>query len=176
MSGTLKINCGVPQGSILGPLLFLSYENVFSSCITKGKTIIFADDTNSFLSENCYERVFQVANAEFKSVNNWLTANKFLLNINKTNYIVFPTPHNKLPDQHILQLRKKDIKRVASLKFLGIIVDEHLSWKPHMEALLKKIRIACSVVNKIGNRLSQRILLLLYNSMIKSHLQYCCMT
>ena len=91
-----------------------------------------------------------------------LTANKLSLNINKTNYIVFRTPHSKPPDQHTLQMRKKDIKRIASLKFLGIIVHEHLSWKPHMEALLKKIRITCSVVNKIRNHLSQRILLLLY--------------
>ena len=154
LSGTLKINCGVPQGSILGPLLFLIYVNDFSSCITKGKTIMFANDTNLFFSENCYERVFKVANAELKSVDNWLTANKLSLNINKTNYIVFRTPHYKLPDQHTLQLRKKHIKRVASLKFLGIIVHEHLSWKPHMEALLKKNRITCSVVNKIRNHLS----------------------
>ena len=102
---------------------------------------MFADDTNLFFSENCYERVFQVANAELKSVDNWLTAKKLSLNINKTNCIVFRTTHSKLPDQHTLQLRKKDIKRVASLNFLGIIVHEHLSWKPHMEALLKKIRI-----------------------------------
>ena len=122
---------------------------------------MFADDTNMFFSENCNERVFQVANAELKSVDNWLTANKLSLNINKTNYIMFRTPHGKLPNQHTLQLRKKDIKRVASLKFLGIVEHQHLSWKPHMEALLKKIRTNCSVVNKIRNHLSQRILLLL---------------
>ena len=161
LSGTLKINCGVPQGPILGPSLFLIYVNDVSSCITKGKTIMFADDTNWFFSENCYERVFQVANAELISVDNWLTANKLSLNINKTNYIVFRTPHRKLPDQDTLQLRKKDIKRVASLKFSGIIMHEHLSWKPHMEALLKKIRmrLTCSVANKIRNHLSQRIVL-----------------
>ena len=86
------------------------------------------------------------------------------------------TTHSKLPDEDTLRLRKKDIKRVASLKLLSIIVHEHLSWKPHTEALLKKIRITCSVVNKIRNHLSRRMLLLLCNSMIKSHLQYCIMT
>ena len=86
---TLKINCSVPQGSILGPLLFLICVNDFSSCITKGKTTMFADDTNLFFSENCNERVFQGANVELKSVDNWLTANKLSLNINKTNCIVF---------------------------------------------------------------------------------------
>ena len=132
---------------------------------------MFADDTNLFFNENCHERVFQVANPELKSVDNWLTANKLSLNINKTNYIVFRTLHSKLPDQLTLRLQKKDIKRVASLKFIGSIVHEHLSWESHMEALLKKIKITCSVVNKIRNHPSQRILLLVYNSMIKSHLQ-----
>ena len=137
---------------------------------------MFADDTNLIFSESSYEKVFQVANEELKSIDNWLTANKLSLNINKTNYIVFRTPNSKLPCQHALQLRNREIKRVVSVKFLGVIVHEHLSWKPHMEALLSKIRITCSIVHKIRNHLSQRILLLLYNSMIKSHLQYCIMT
>ena len=123
-----------------------------------------------------YEKVFQVANKELKSFDNWLTANKLSLNVNKTNYIVFRTPNSKLPGQHALQLRNREIERVVSVKFLGVIVHEHLSWKPHMEVLLSKIRIMCSIVHKIRNHLSQRILLLLYNSMIKSHLRYCIMT
>ena len=115
-TGTLKINCVVPQGSILGPLLFLIYVNDFSSRITKGKTIMFADDTNLFFSENCFERVFQVANAELKSVNNWLTANKLSLNINKTDYMVFRTPRSKLPIQHNLLFNcEKKISRESLL-------------------------------------------------------------
>ena len=90
----MKINCGVPQGSIPGPLQFLIYVNDFSSCIKKGKKIMFADDTNLFFSENCYKRVFQVANVELKNVDKWLTANKLSRNINKINYIVFRTPHS----------------------------------------------------------------------------------
>ena len=136
---------------------------------------MFADDTNLFFSESSHEKVFQ-ANEELKSIDNWLTANKLSLNVNKTNYIVFRTPNSKLPGQHALQLRNRKIKRVVSVKFLGVIVHKHLSWKPHMEVLLSKIRITYSIVHKIRNHLSQRILLLLYNSMIKSHLQYCIMT
>ena len=67
LSDILKIKCGVLQGSILGPLLFLIYVNNFCRCITKGKTIVFADDTNLFFSESSYEKVFQVANEELKS-------------------------------------------------------------------------------------------------------------
>ena len=63
---------------------------------------MFADDTNLFFSESSYEKVFQVADEELKSNDNWLTANKLSLNINKTNYIVFRTPNSKLPCQHAL--------------------------------------------------------------------------
>ena len=123
LSDILKIKC-VPQGSILGPLLFLIYVNDFCRCITKDKTIMFPDDTNLFFSESSYEKVFQVANEELKSIDNWLTANKLSLNINKTIYIVFRTPNtsSKLPCQHALQLRNREIKRVVSVKFLGFIV------------------------------------------------------
>ena len=68
------------------------------------------------------------------------------------------------------QLRNREIKRFVSVKFLGVIVREHLSWKPHMEVLLSKIGITCSIVHIIRNDLGQRILLLMYNSLIKSHL------
>ena len=83
-----------------------------------------------FFSESCYEKVFQVANEELTSIDNWLTANKLSLNINKTNYIVkdnyivFRTPNrnSKLPSQHALQLRNREIERVVSVKVLGVIV------------------------------------------------------
>ena len=76
----------VSHKAILGPLLFYIYVNDFCRCIRKGKTIMFPDDTNLFFSESSYEKVFQVANEELISIDNWLTANKLSLNINKTNY------------------------------------------------------------------------------------------
>ena len=97
LSDKLLINCSVPQGSILGPLLFLIYVNDFSRGISTGKTIMFADDTNLFFSGNCYNQLFRVANEELTNVDHWLTANKLSLNISKTNYIVFRTLNSKLP-------------------------------------------------------------------------------
>ena len=82
---------------------------------------MFADDTNLFFSESSYERVFQVVNEELKSIDNYLTANKLSLNIDKTNYVVFRTPNSKLPVQHALQLKNREIKRVVSGKFLRVI-------------------------------------------------------
>ena len=74
-----------------------------------------------------------MANEELKSIDNWLKANKLSLNVNITNYIVFRTLNSKLPGQHALHLRNRETKRVVSVKFLGVIVHEHLSWKPHMK-------------------------------------------
>ena len=70
LSNVKYINIGVPQGSILGPLLFFIYVNDFPQCITKGKTIMFADDTNLFFTDKCYNSVFKKANQELKLVDN----------------------------------------------------------------------------------------------------------
>ena len=98
---------------------------------------MFADDTNLFFTEKCYNSVFKEANQELKLVDNWLLSNKLSLNINKTSYIVFRTPNTPLPVSNNLYLRGKALNRVESLRFLGIIVHEHLSWKPHMEFYCK---------------------------------------
>ena len=131
------LSCGVPQGSILEPLLFLIYVNDFPKFLTTGKPLVFADDTNVFFSEKAFEKLFAVANQQLKNINNWLTSNKLSLNIDKTYYIVFHTPHSKIPENTNLQLRNANLKRVQCIKFLGVFVHENLSWKPHMQWLLQ---------------------------------------
>ena len=89
---------------------------------------MFADDTNLFFSDNCYNKLFRVANEELTNVDHWLTANKLTLNISKTNYIMFRTLNSKLRSNlPSLKLRNNIPKRVSNLKFLGIVVHEHLS-------------------------------------------------
>ena len=78
LSNVKNINVDVPQGSILGPLLFLIYVNDFPQCISRGKTITFADDTNLFFTEKCHNSIFKVANQELKLVDNWLLSNKLI--------------------------------------------------------------------------------------------------
>ena len=150
------------------------YVNDFSRCISTGKTLIFTDETNLFFGDNCYNQLFRVGNEELTNVDHWLTANKLSLNISKINYIVFRTLNSKLPSNlPSLKLRNNILKRVCNVRFLNIAAHEHLSWKPHMEVLLHKTRLTTSVVNKIKSVLNKQILFTLYNSLIKSHIQYC---
>ena len=177
ISKSLSLNYGVPQGLILGPLLFLIYVNDFPKCLTTGKPLMLADDTNVFFSEKTFKKLFAVANQQLKNIDNWLTSNKVsIVNIDKTNYIVFHTPHSKIPENTNLQLRNANLKRVQRIKFLGVFVHENLSWKPHMEWQLQKIKVCYGVVRKIQSYLNKKTLLLLYNALIKSHLQYCILT
>lgn len=177
LSETKEIKLGVPQGSILGPLLFSIYVNDFPNSLSEGNSIMFADDTNIFVSGNNYEKLFECANSQFKNISYWLNANKLFLNVSKTKHIVFRTPNSKPPpDKLKILLNRSVIEKTSSVRFLGLVVNEHLSWKPHMDFLLQKLRISFSVVKKVSPFLNSQTLKMLYHSMIQSHIFYCITT
>ena len=95
-SNSLSIKCGVPQGSVLGLLLFLLYINDITKCSQILKFILFADDTNLFLNHHDVMTLYKIMNQELKKVTAWLTANKLSLNINKTIFIIFKSNRKKL--------------------------------------------------------------------------------
>ena len=129
---------------------------MISKCLTTGKPLMFADDTNVFFSKKTFEKLFAVANQQLTNIDNWLTCNELSLNIEKTNYIVFHTPHSKIPENINLQLRNVNLKQVQCIKFLGVFVHENLSWKPHMEWLLQKIKVCYGIVRKILSYLNKK--------------------
>ena len=172
-----SIQFGVPQGSILGPLLFLIYVNDFHNCIAAGDMIMFADDTNIFFTGKNYETIYDCANKQLCNIDHWLIANKLSLNVEKTNHVVFRTPNSKPPSNNLtLLIRNKRINRVTSSKFLGVILHENLSWKPHMDTVLKRLRISLGVVRKISSYLNRSALTMLYHSMFNCHISYCVTT
>ena len=125
-NGLLDIVCGVPQGSILGPLLFLIYVNDLCKASNKLTPIMFADDTNLFMSNKNIKQPFSDMNTELENVNIWLKANKLSLNVDKTKYMLFHNTNQsdnlpiKLPK---LIMNSTVIEQVSYIKFLGILVD-----------------------------------------------------
>ena len=91
----------VPQGSILGTLLFSIYVNDLNNCLTLEKCIMCADDTNMFLKSNCYETLYEATNKELVNIDKWLLANRLFLNTDKIHYMIFRTPKTKPPSRKL---------------------------------------------------------------------------
>ena len=171
-SNLLQISCGVPQGSVLGPLLFLLYINDLPNVSKKLKFYLFADDTNIYCESSDLSNLIKIVNRELRSVKKWLDANKLSLNIDKTNYIIFHSSSVSIPSDAVIKIGKKHIKRVRFVKFLGLLLDKHLSWKYHLSELSKKLARTCGIFFKIRNLLPLDVLICLYNALFLSFLQY----
>ena len=174
VSNSKPIVVGVPQGSILGPLLFLIYINHFPKCLMSGKAIIFADKINLFFNSSSYQALYQITNTQLKHADAWLFANKLTLHTDKTLYVASRTSNSLPPPTALsIQFKNKHIKRVNTCKFLGSTINEHLSWKPLMQWLLQKLKCSFHVINKVKQYLDKSLLLSLYHSLINSYVQYC---
>ena len=171
-SDVLPINCGVPQGSILGPLLFLIYINDLPNVSSKLKFYLFADDTNIYSESENLGSLLQCVNRELKYVKRWLDVNRLSLNIEKTNYIIFHSSSSSLGSTSGVKIGKDPIGRVKFIKFLGVLLDENVSWRYHLSELSKKLARTCGILFKSRHLLPTNVLVCLYNSLFVSFLSY----
>ena len=171
-SNCLNITCGVPQGSVLGPLLFLIYINDLPNSSTKLTFYLFADDTNIYYESECLFKLQKVVNKELKLVKKWLDANKLALNVEKTNFIIFHSQKNLLHETVNIKIGKKHVKQVKYVKFLGLLLDENLTWKYHLNELSKKLARTSGVFFKIRHLHPSNVLVSLYHSLFGSFIQY----
>lgn len=175
LSSFKPLSTGVPQGSILGPLLFLVYINDIFRATTKFKVTCYADDTTlsanveDFISAN--GDVSAKLNQELSKISDWLLVNKLSLNVSKTNYMLFYKPGKLLPDISV-NIRGEVLTCVDSFTFLGLTLDSCLSWKPHFGKICNKISKIIGVLSRLKNFLSSEILLTLYNALILPHINY----
>ena len=144
-----------------------------SNSLTSGNCTMYADDTNVFLKNKCYEELYKIANQELINIDNWLSANRLILNTDKTHYMLFRTAKTKPPSNNLtLATRNNCVSQQSKTRFLGIIFQKHLSWKPHMKFILKKLCITYGTIKKISKYFDKYIILLLYNYLIISHIRY----
>ena len=173
-SDYMKIMCGVPQGSILGPLLFILYINYIVKVSTVLNPVLFADDTSLFHAHTDFDILIEEINEELQKITTWFHTNKLSLNIKKSNFIIFLPKGKKCNTENVkININGNEIKRVNFTKFLGIYIDEHLSWAQHIEFLSKQIARNVGILSKLKHFLPMYIMNTLYYSLILSHLQYC---
>jgi len=167
-----NIICGVPQGSILGPLLFILYVNDVTNTSNVLDFIMFADDTTILYSHENIESKINLINKELEEVSNWFKANKLSVNASKTNYMIIGTKHMTRTKADGVNLDSTILERVQQTKFLGVIIDECLTWKNHIDCVAKTIARNIGVMNKLKHFVPERILFTLYCTMVMPYLNY----
>ena len=171
-SETKEIQFGVPQGSILGPLLFIIYINDIPETASFAKFILYADDANIILTADNIEAINTQLNSLISRLVNWVESNGFAINLKKTKYMIFSRSRNiELPSP--LNICNTAIERKHENKFLGVIIDESLTWTSHIKTVISKMSRYVGIMYKIKKFLPLTARLQIYHSFVQSHLNYC---
>ena len=167
------INIGVPQGSCLDPLLFLVYINDLSLVVNQSSVAMFADDTSlSFRARNVHQ-LNDALNLDVASLDDWLMENKLSLNIKKTTAMKIASHRKNVEGDLDLKIRDMSLQTTQDNKYLGVQIDEHLTWKKHIDLISKKVSRATAMLRHVSNILPQSILKNLYTSIVEPHFHYC---
>ena len=176
-SQTNDIDHGVPQGSVLGPLLFLVYINDLNSCIKFSTTRHFADDTNLLYTINRSKtrnrNPTRNLNKDLNSLNHWLLANKISLNATKTEMIYFRGRRTQLPTLKV-KLNGIKLNPEDEVKYVGLILDEYLTFKSHIKLLNAKLKRANNLIAISRHYLPKNLLIQVYYGQFYSHITYGC--
>jgi hypothetical protein len=174
ISSNQNIVCGVPQGSILGPLLFLIYINDIQS-VTTLFTLLFADDTSLFLSGKNINQLIASVNVEMGRVNDWFKANRLTLNVDKTKAIIFkPNKISTTDIQNVdIVINSCKIDIVDEFKLLGVILDHKLTWSSHIQYISTKLSKTIGILHRVKNILNKQSLLSIYYALFHSYINYC---
>ena len=177
----IKCSSGVPQGSCLGPLLFLIYVNDLPFALDRTKATMYADDTSISYSSRSVTDLTQVINTDLDSIRLWLEGNKLSLNVTKTQSIILGSrvrlrslglnDDMASPD---FQINEDRIAYKSNVKYLGVQIDSQLSWKEHITVALSKISRGVGMLKYSKKFLSLETVQKMYLGIVEPHIRYCC--
>ena len=165
--------CGVPQGSILGPLLFLLYINDLPECLKNTRSRLFADDTILTPYSHSIADIEIAVNSELENLRNWLMA----MNVAKNEFMLIGSPQmirNASNSQSNILIENKQIQQVNKSRTVGTTIDQHLSWKPNTENICKKITSGISALHRVKPFIAERdTLISIYHAIVRPYFDYC---
>ena len=172
LSSKQQVTIGVPQGTVLAPLLFLIYVNDLCDIGVDGKLTAFADDQAATFSADTWENVIKKAEEGMNSIKNWLDHNHLSLNISKTKFICYSIYDKHSPNLETIHFDNNTIEAVDKTKYLGIIIDKNFKWQEHSLYITKKIRKLITHFYKLRDILSRTLILRIFDSLVGSVLRY----
>ena len=172
-SSLLKLTCGVPQGSVLGPLLFIIFINDISNANSLAKYILFADDLNIFLENSDRNILYEQANLVLRDVYEYCKANLLVVNFSKCCFMEFSKSSvNNLPNPE-LGVGSRSFKKVDCCKFLGVYINKNLNWDDHITHTIKQVSKSCGSLYSIKKHVPCKVLRQVYLSLIQPYITYC---
>ena len=178
LSGARAVTCGVLQGSLIGPLLFLIYINDLPNCLSKALPRMYADDTSISIAASSLPELESALNTELTYLHEWLNVNKLSLNIAKTELMLIGSRQrlSATTTGHSLtvQIKGHEIDRVPHTKSLGVHIDQNLSWSKHVNETAKMVSSGIGALKRLRPFICEDTAILLYRALIEPYFDYCC--
>ena len=160
LSSSCSLSWGVPQGTIIGPLLFLLYINDLPNCLSNCNPLMYAYDTHLTYASNKIHNIQTSLNEDLENVHNWLRANKLTLNMTKTEFMLIGTRQrlSTVTVSPTLAIKDFRVTQVATAKSLGVTIDDNLDWGRHMEKIIKKLSSGIGAIKRVSHLVPQATL------------------